>query len=80
MPDEEKHYVTIFMLATCKAKDPIQIPMNMEPNKCGGWDSFSWEKLETFQKNGGLFGPLDLLVQQKPKVITDFLKLDCQNS
>ena len=77
MPDEKKHYVTIFMLATCKATEPIQTPQNMEPDKCRGWNSYSWDELETNQKQGNLFGPLDLLVQQKPKAIIDFLKLNC---
>ena len=76
MPDEGKHYVTIFMLATCKATDPVQTLVNMEPHKCAGWDSYSWKDLESWQAKGDLFGPLDLLVQQKPKAIVDFLKLD----
>jgi 8-oxo-dGTP diphosphatase len=77
MPDEKKHYVTIFMLATCKTTDHIQIPKNMEPDKCLGWNSYSWDDLEIRQKQGDLFGPLDVLVLQKPKAIADFLKLDC---
>ena len=78
MPDEGKHYVTIFMLATCKATDPIQTPKNMEPDKCLGWNSYSWDELEISQKKGDLFGPLDLLVRQGPETIADFLKLDCE--
>lgn len=77
MPDQKKHYVTIFMLATCKATDPLQIPKNMEPDKCLGWNSYSWDELERCQQQGDLFGPLDMLVQQKPKIITDFWNLDC---
>ena len=73
MPGEKKHYVTIFMLAACKAKDPIQAPENMEPEKCLGWKSYSWDELGIHQKKGELFGPLDLLVKQKPKAIIDFL-------
>ena len=76
MPDEGKHYVTIFMLATCKTTDPLQSPVNMEPHKCAGWQSYSWEDLESWQKKGDLFGPLDLLIKQKPKAIVEFLKLD----
>eukprot|EP00536_Pseudo-nitzschia_multiseries_P018465 jgi/Psemu1/229110/e_gw1.2567.5.1 len=73
MPGEKKHYVTIFMLATCKATDPVQTPENMEPHKCLGWKSYSWGELAMHQKKGALFGPLDLLVQQKPTAIAEFL-------
>ena len=76
MPDEKKHYVTIFMLATCKTTNPIQTPENLEPHKCLGWNSYSWDELKIRQKQGNLFGPLDLLVQKKPKSITNFLELD----
>lgn len=76
MPVENKHYVTIFMLATCMATDPIQTPQNMEPDKCLGWNSYSWNDLRTRQMQGDLFGPLDLLVRQKPSSIIDFLNLD----
>ena len=74
MPDEKKHYVTIFMLATCKAADPVQTPENMEPDKCLGWKSYSWNELLERQKKGELFGPLDLLVRQKPIAITKFME------
>ncbi len=77
MPKEGKHYVTIFMIATCKSTNPLQTPQNMEPHKCEGWNSYSWEELETCQNQGDLFGPLDLLVKQKPEAITNFLKLEC---
>mmetsp|Transcript_4381 Transcript_4381/g.12582 ORF Transcript_4381/g.12582 Transcript_4381/m.12582 type:complete len:110 (+) Transcript_4381:616-945(+) len=73
MPGEKKHYVTIFMLATCKVTDPVQVPENMEPEKCLGWKSYSWDELVMHQKRGELFGPLDLLVQQKPRAIAEFL-------
>lgn len=76
MPDEGKHYVTIFMKATCKATDPVQTPKNMEPHKCEGWSSYSWDELEACQKKGSLFGPLNLLVQQKPDGIIEFLQLE----
>mmetsp|Transcript_203 Transcript_203/g.517 ORF Transcript_203/g.517 Transcript_203/m.517 type:complete len:170 (-) Transcript_203:125-634(-) len=77
MPDEKKHYVTIFMLATCTPKNPKQSPENMEPDKCLGWNSYSWDELRKRQKQGSLFGPLDLLVRQEPKSIVEFLKIDC---
>jgi 8-oxo-dGTP diphosphatase len=70
MVSENKHYVTIFMLATCKGETR---PKTMEPNKCEGWSSYSWEELEDLQAQGKLFGPLDRLVQEKPKAIVEFL-------
>ena len=74
MPSEGKHYVTIFMMATCIEKESHQEPKNMEPNKCLGWKSYSWKELEEFQIQGKLFGPLDRLVKERPKSILDFLK------
>eukprot|EP00980_Cylindrotheca_fusiformis_P022848 scaffold9846_cov122-Cylindrotheca_fusiformis.AAC.1 len=71
MPSESKHYVTIFMLATWS--DGQTRPKTMEPNKCEGWASYSWEELEDLQAQGKLFGPLDRLVQEKPKNVVDFL-------
>ena len=37
---EDSHYITIFMKAECLGEPEI-----MEPDKCGGWDWFSWERL-----------------------------------
>lgn len=50
MPAEEKHYVTIFMMARCRVTDPTQTPRNMEPHKCEGWQSYTWEELQELQK------------------------------
>jgi len=80
MPDDAKHYVTIFMLGTCEAADPVQVPQNMEPEKCLGWKPYSWDELEVHQKNGDLFGPLNLLLQQKPRAIIDFLEMDTNSN
>lgn len=74
MPDEKKHYVTIFMMARCKVADPVQTPNNMEPEKCEGWNSYTWEQLKTLQQMGKLFGPLDRLVRESPNTVIDFLK------
>ena len=84
MPNEHKHYVTIFMMAKCQVTDPVQIPTNMEPHKCEGWISYTWEELKQLQKGQGadgeeqddggkLFGPLNRLVQESPKAIIEFL-------
>ena len=38
--EEDKHYITIYMKAECVGE-----PKVMEPDKCEGWDWFSWDKL-----------------------------------
>lgn len=70
MPSESKHYVTIFMLGTYRGEVR---PKTMEPNKCEGWSSFSWNELKGLRARGKLFGPLDRLVQESPKSIVDFV-------
>jgi 8-oxo-dGTP diphosphatase len=72
MPDEGKHYVTIFMMATCV--NQAQEPQTMEPDKCEGWKSYSWKELQEFQTQLKLFGPLDRLVQESPPNVLQFLK------
>lgn len=49
MPDDDKHYVTIFMQA-----DGIGIPRVMEPEKCAGWEWHPWDALP-----GPWFCPID---------------------
>jgi 8-oxo-dGTP diphosphatase len=74
MPTEGKHYVTIFIMAKCVAATPPQVPKNMEPHKCEGWSSYSWQELQQLQKQSKLFGPLDRLVTEKPTKVLDFLE------
>ncbi|CAN8236115.1 unnamed protein product [Cochlearia groenlandica] len=51
------HYVTVFMRA--KLVDENQIPKNLEPEKCQGWDWYDWfDNLPT-----PLFWPLEKMVQ-----------------
>ncbi|CAL5421495.1 unnamed protein product [Camellia sinensis] len=50
------HLVCIFMRAVLA--DPHQVPQNLEPEKCGGWDWYDWNK---FPKP--LFGPLETMLQ-----------------
>jgi 8-oxo-dGTP diphosphatase len=73
MPNEGKHYVTIFMMAQCTLTDPIQVAKNMEPHKCECWEAYSWDELKLLQKQGRLFGPLDRLVLESPDTVRKFL-------
>ena len=43
MPDENKHYITLFMGATCEKDDVL---VNAEPHKCEGWEEFCLDELE----------------------------------
>lgn len=81
MQKDNKHYVTIFMMGSCQCA--VTRPKNLEPHKCMGWDSYSWDDLCRFSarsndegdENGGpkLFGPLLRLVQEAPQNVLDFL-------
>lgn len=73
MPSEEKHYVTIFIMATCQDTDPPQQAQTLEPHKCEGWNSYTWEELQIQREEGNLFGPLDRLVAENPPTVTRFL-------
>ncbi|KAL0430068.1 UNVERIFIED_CONTAM: Nudix hydrolase 1 [Sesamum radiatum] len=50
------HVVAIIMRAF--QADPHQIPENLEPEKCEGWDWYDWENLPR-----PLFGPLETMAQ-----------------
>jgi len=52
-------------------------PLNLEPHKCEGWASYSWDDLRNIlagERSGlSLFGPLKQLVQENPKSVLEFL-------
>ncbi|CAB9502129.1 Nucleotide triphosphate diphosphatase NUDT15 [Seminavis robusta] len=80
MESEEKHYVTIFMSATCTKQndnneEETPAPKNMEPEKCEGWKSYTWQELKDIHSKGEpkLFGPLNKLIDEAPKSVQDFL-------
>ncbi|KAL0380713.1 UNVERIFIED_CONTAM: Nudix hydrolase 1 [Sesamum angustifolium] len=50
------HVVAILMRAF--QADPRQIPQNLEPEKCEGWDWYDWENLPR-----PLFGPVETMAQ-----------------
>ena len=76
MKSENKHYVTILMMGECSNID--ERPRNLEPHKCDGWDSYSWSTLKEIASGKSesglkLFGPLQLLVEDSPEKIVNFL-------
>ncbi len=48
MHQYNKHYITIFMVADWVQGEPI----NMEPNKCDGWEWFNYDQLRTIAGDG----------------------------
>ena len=80
MVSEGKHYITIFMTAEVNVlpdqqdHDDALTPKNMEPHKCVGWSSYSWEELLGLNSENKLFGPLEHLVDERPTAILDFFK------
>jgi 8-oxo-dGTP diphosphatase len=80
MHDEDKHYVTIFMLARTREE-----PQNLEPHKCDGWHTYSWDELVRLDDDADarspprdegvtLFGPLRQLVRDDPIHVRDYLQ------
>ncbi|KAA0034516.1 nudix hydrolase 1-like [Cucumis melo var. makuwa] len=49
------HYVVVFVRAVLT--DPTQTPLNLEPEKCDGWDWYEWDNLPQ-----PLFGPIKKMV------------------
>lgn len=70
MLSEDKHYVTIFMMAKSSG-----VPENMEPEKCEGWKSYTMDELKDIYAKGEtkLFGPLNRLVCDTPRCVEMFL-------
>jgi 8-oxo-dGTP diphosphatase len=77
MREEDRHYVTLFMLARTGKE-----PQNLEPHKCDGWHTYSWEELVQIdskppREDGvALFGPLRQLVRDAPSQVLDYLHKD----
>ena len=88
MKEQGKHYVTIFMMGECIPPPSFlgmsihPQPRNLEPHKCEGWESYSWEELCSFADesedgnsdgNLKLFGPLLQLINEAPQSVIDFM-------
>lgn len=54
--DQNKHYITIFVFATCSTGEPELL----EPNKCEGWSWFDLDNLPT-----PLFQPIISLTKKE---------------
>jgi 8-oxo-dGTP diphosphatase len=78
MPQDNKHYVTMFMV--CAREDDRAEPQVLEPDKCEAWEWVSWEDLKSWAKEEieaqagkvlqkKLFTPLLSLVKQRPGVV-----------
>lgn len=57
-PEDNKHYITLFL----RAKYLNGEPKNMEPEKCEGWQWYSWNQVKEFNN---LFLPIQNLIAQK---------------
>ena len=68
MKDDEKHYITIFMIADYHSGD-VEI---REPDRCERWEWFSWHEMPD-----NIFLPLinlkktTFLLQNQPSVVND---------
>ena len=78
MPNENKHYVTLFVV--CVREDQDDKPEVLEPEKCERWEWVSWEDLRRWvevELNAGedeavqtrVFLPLVNLARQRPGFI-----------
>lgn len=81
MKTEQKHYVTIFMVAERVGDEE---PRVMEPDKCESWQWVGWDTLQRYARVQAalleqketehedarkLFSPLVALIQQRPNII-----------
>lgn len=78
MPDDGKHYITLFMVAV--RENEQDSPRVLEPHKCESWDWVDWERLKSAitkqnEKHDDdeelelpLFLPLLNLMRQRPNV------------
>lgn len=65
MMEEEKHYITIFMMAYYDTST-LGLPTNCEPDKCEGWELYTLAQLQKMMGTKELFIPLEHLLQDPP--------------
>jgi 8-oxo-dGTP diphosphatase len=61
MENDQKHYITIFVFVDSFVGEPSLL----EPNKCEGWEWFSWDNLPQ-----PLFSPIPSLVEKEAHTFT----------
>ncbi|KAI0144569.1 nudix domain-containing protein [Xylariaceae sp. FL1272] len=52
--DEQKHYITIWV--KCDLEDVTVEPKRMEPDKCRGWEWFTWQEIKSWCTPGNASG------------------------
>jgi 8-oxo-dGTP diphosphatase len=62
------------------ATNSFIFPTNAEPDKCWGWNAYTWEEIQQLYQQQQLFGPLAQLVQENPLVLQSFLSLSSSSS
>jgi len=75
MADEQKHYVTLYILGRIRTGTNT-VPHNMEPHKCEGWKSYTWQELRATlddTESPKLFGPLKHLIEDNPPIVQEYL-------
>jgi 8-oxo-dGTP diphosphatase len=76
MVEEKKHYVTIFMMG--RPVIDTDVPVNLEPDKCEGWEIYQWEALKEMAKHPSnsstLFGPFSKLLLDEPPAVLEYLR------
>ena len=72
MIDEEKHYITIFMIGHYDTT-LLGPPMNCEPEKCDGWELYTLPQLQNMIGTKELFIPLEHLLHDNPPALVQKL-------
>jgi 8-oxo-dGTP diphosphatase len=67
METEGKHYITIFLCGTIPSNSEL---LNLEPNKCEGWNEYTYDELV---QSGRLFGPLEELINRGGQSVRDWI-------
>lgn len=66
MPECNKHYITIFMVADWVSGEP----QNTEPDKCEGWEWVSYDKLLLMSQNNQCANwiPMNLIIDYRHRI------------
>ncbi|RMD39367.1 hypothetical protein DV735_g5764, partial [Chaetothyriales sp. CBS 134920] len=68
---QDRHYVTIFMVATIRKEDETKVETR-EPDRCEGWQWISWKTMVEWASGDDkrpLFQPMTDLLRQRPGVV-----------